>query len=194
MSEEKKYPIKYAVWELKKRGGWADGYKDITLGFITSKCYVVESSIVYLPNGDTKILHKVVFPFKDINIEEFELDWQKGQKLFIGKKIVPSYDASGNPHPIDIVSNVYESYEEASQEAEAKNQKISENIILQISESPITPEFREKYESLKKQFAKQLTMWQTLEQLVTSETTDMKVSNETNVTEALQLLIRINYR
>ena len=33
MSEEINYPIKYAVLELKERGGWAVNYENITQGF-----------------------------------------------------------------------------------------------------------------------------------------------------------------
>ena len=51
------YPIKYAVLELKSRGGWLVGFRDITQGFIASKCYVVETNIVYHQDGGNSITH-----------------------------------------------------------------------------------------------------------------------------------------
>lgn len=181
MSEEKKYPIKFAVLELKKHGGWIVGYNDITLGYIVSKCYVVESSIKYLPSGDTKISHKVVFPFKDINIEKLKLDLQKEQQYYIGEKITPCYDTWGNSYPVDIVSNIFESYEEAKQEAEIKNKEIMKNLILEVSSQNSILKFKEEYENLKKQFTEQLTICQAFEQLVTIETADMDVSSEISI-------------
>ena len=64
------YPIKYAVLELKKRGGWAVDFEDVTQGFIVSKCYVVESNIVYNADGTNSVKHKVVFPYDDISLFE----------------------------------------------------------------------------------------------------------------------------
>ena len=63
MKEKVNFPIKYAVLELTQSGGWMVDYKDITKGFIVSKCYVIEDNIIYDSDGNSKIVHKVFFPF-----------------------------------------------------------------------------------------------------------------------------------
>ena len=86
MNKEINYPIKYAVLELKERGGWSVGYKDITQGFIVSKCYVIESSIIYNADGSYKTIHRVVFPFSDIAAFKDSLAYGK---QYIGKPEIP---------------------------------------------------------------------------------------------------------
>lgn len=175
MKEEKKYPIKYAVLELKKDGGYLVNYNDITVGYIASKCYLVKSSIEYLPSGKNKITHEVVFPYRDIKI--FELSLKNGFND-IGKPISPSYDFSGDPYPVDIVSDVFETFEEANKQAIEKNKKLEENMIMQVYGSINRPEFKKNYEILKKQFNDQLSINQLFEQLVMVETENMHISNE----------------
>lgn len=100
MSSKNKYPIKYAVLELKESGGWPVGYKDIIRGNIVSKCYVVESSIRY---GDSKIFHKVVFLFSSLETLKQSLH---NQSQYIGEKAIPSYDANGDPYPITKIKKL----------------------------------------------------------------------------------------
>lgn len=97
------YPIKYAILELKKTGGWADRYETITQGFIVSKCYVVESSITYHFNGNNKIAHKVVFPFENLLCLEESL---MNGKQNIGEPNISSYDACNRPSLINIVKTI----------------------------------------------------------------------------------------
>lgn len=78
MNKEINYPIKYTILELKERGGYLVGYEDITQGFVVSKCYVIESSIAYNADGSNKIIHKVVFPFQ--NIESFKISLRNGMQ------------------------------------------------------------------------------------------------------------------
>ena len=57
------YPIKYAVLKVEVSD------KDIkrTLGYIVSKCYVVESFSRIDKEGNTRNGYKVVFPYNNIN-------------------------------------------------------------------------------------------------------------------------------
>ena len=48
-----KYPIKYAILELKVDGGPIHGYEEITKGFIVSKCFVLAEGLKYTSVGKT---------------------------------------------------------------------------------------------------------------------------------------------
>ena len=63
MSRELNYPIKYAVLELKEKGGYLVGYKGITQGFIVSKCYVIRSNRAYNSDG-SKIFRSLKNPLE----------------------------------------------------------------------------------------------------------------------------------
>ena len=173
MNLELKYPIKYAVLELKEPGGWAVGYKDITQGFIVSKCYVVGSEIKYYSNGENKITHKVVFPFK--NISDFRISLQNGTDYNLNE-VIPSYDACGRPYPIDEVSYLFDSYEQAHESAFKKNEKIEGDLILAVS---LTDEnWIEKYEKLKIEFLENLNICNQFENLILEKTENMDISDD----------------
>lgn len=61
MNEDLRFPIKYAVLELKSPGGYSTNYEDVTEGFIVSKCYVVGCEVKYFPTGEAKVTYKVYF-------------------------------------------------------------------------------------------------------------------------------------
>ena len=126
MYKEINYPIKYAVLELKERGGYSVGYEDITQGFIVSKCYVIESNIVYNYDGSNKIIHKVVFPFS--NIEKFKNALRNGRHN-IGDAEVPKYDACNRIYPINEVTDLFDSYDDAKEAAIEKNEDYEYNIM-----------------------------------------------------------------
>ena len=147
MRNELEYPIKYAVLELKEQGGFLAGYEDITQGFIVSKCYVVGSEIKYYSNGKYDITYKVVFPFK--NISSFKLSLNRGTS-YDCYETIPLYDASGDPYPIDIVTSLFDNYEEAKEISLLKNEKMEENLILKIS--LLDENWKEKYEKLKQDY------------------------------------------
>ena len=64
--EDLHYPIQYAILEIKEKGGYLVGYKDIIRGYIVSKCYVVGHVVTYEKSGNYGITHKVVFPFPSV--------------------------------------------------------------------------------------------------------------------------------
>lgn len=178
MNKEMNYPIKYAVLELKSRGGWSVGYEDITQGFIVSKCYVVESNIVYHSDGTNKLTHKVVFPFEDISCLQNSL--MNGIQN-IGEENIPSYDACNRPYPVNVVSNLFDSYEEAKIEAEQKNEEYRHNLILKVSMS--NSNWNEKFEILKLEFEQRLELCYLFERLVLEATENMKLSDQLSIDE-----------
>ena len=177
MNQEQKYPIKYAVLELKERGGWSVGYEDVIKGYIASKCYVVESIIKYLPNGSSKVYHKVVFPLNDF--ETFKLKLSRKNLNHFSKDTV-KYDACDNPYPSSIVEEIFDNYDEAKTHAELKNKNLEENIILNktIHMSFNSQEFIEKCKKLKAEFATQLSTCKLYEQVIAKNTKDMEITKE----------------
>lgn len=182
MNKAINYPIKYAVLELKEKGGWSVKYEDITQGFIVSKCYVIESNIVYNPDGSNNIIHKVVFPFQDI--ETFKNSLING-KQNIGKAEIPRYDACNRISPINVVTDLFDSYETAKEAAQEKNEEYECSIILQVP-NPIdtrlsNSNWKEQYEILKQEFRARLEKCNLFEQLVLKATEDMTISKEASM-------------
>jgi len=156
--------------ELKKRGGWSVGYEDITQGFIVSKCYVMESNIVYHSDGSNEITHKVVFPFENISC------FGANDRQILGNENIPYYDACNNPRPVNVVTNLFDSYEEAKIVAEERNGKLKNNLIFEVEMSE--PDWKETLEKLEKKFDKRLELCYLFEQLVLEKTSDMKISKQ----------------
>lgn len=178
MSKEINYPIKYAVLELKKNGGWSVGYEDITQGFIVSKCYVVESNIIYHSDGKKKVTHKVVFPFEDISCLEVSL--MNGSQN-IGEENIPSYDACNRPYPINIVTDLFDSYEKAKIIADEKNEECRHSLILKVAMG--NSNWKEKFEVLKQEFEQKLELCNLFERLVLEATEDMNISEQLSIDE-----------
>ena len=179
MNKEINYPIKYAVLELKEKGGYLVGYENIVQGFIASKCYVIESSIIYKSDGSNKVIHKVVFPFQDI--ESFKISLRNGRKN-VGNAEIPQYDACGNIYPINIVTDLFNSYELAKIAAEEKNEEHRCNLISKVP-VPIPARlsnvnWQKQYEELKQEFENGLEICNIFEQLVLEATLDMDISEE----------------
>lgn len=174
MNEENNYPIKYAVLELKERGGYTAGYNDIIRGYIASMCYVLESHIKYLPNGNIKTFHKVLFPYN--NIEIFKLGLQSGILNSIGERNTIHYDVYGNPYPVSIVSDIFESYAEAKEQAIEKNEEMKSNLSMEIPGPVNRTGFMDEYEKLKKEFNYQLSICELFEESLINETNDMNIT------------------
>ncbi len=172
MEREINFPIKYAVLELKEKGGWAVGYKDIIRGYIVSKCYVMESSISYKSDGTNKITHKVVFPYK--NLETLEISIKNGE-YYLGKAELPRYDAYNNPYPVNIVDSLFDTFEEAKIIANEKNEELEANILWAI---PTLGNNNSLYETKKNEFKDKLRLCDLFEQLLLEIAEDMSITED----------------
>ena len=177
MSKEINYPIKYAVLELKERGGWLVGYKNVTQGFIVSKCYVIESNIVYHSDGSYNVIHKVVFPYSDITTFKNSLIY--GGKN-IGRSEIPRYDACDRVYPIDVVSDLFDSYEEAKAASISKNEEFKSNLIMKMpnfwNSNFLDSDWKQEDEYLIQKYEQNLDVCNLFEELVIEETKDMIIS------------------
>ena len=173
------YPIKYAVLELKEKGGWPVGYKDIIRGYIVSKCYVMESKISYRSDGTNKVTHKVVFPFTDL--ERFETS-VKNNEYYLGEAEMPRYDACNNPYPVNIVDDLFDTFEEAKISANEKNEELEANLLLNIPSSIFTEKIKSsfitQYKALEKEFKEKLELCYLFEQLLLKKTENMIISEK----------------
>ncbi len=162
MSRELNYPIKYAVLELKEKGGYLVGYKGITQGFIVSKCYVIRSNRAYNSDGSKDLTHIVVFPFKDISF--FKKSFRNGAQN-IGDNSIHSYDGHNDSYLTDVVTVLFNSYEPAKVVAEQKNEKHRQNL-----------DWNERSKTLTSEFEQSLELCYLFEQLVLDATKDMKIT------------------
>ena len=125
MEKELNYPIKYAVQELTIKGGWSQNYEEITLGFIVSKCYVINQNTKYLSNGTFETTYKVVFPYKDIDSFRYSLS---GHYHYNEEPSIPKYNYCGECTNENKVSELFDTYKEASLQAEIFNQEKRKKI------------------------------------------------------------------
>lgn len=166
------YPIKYAVLEVKEDGGYIQGYKKITLGYIVSKCYVIGSYIRYYAFSESKSSNFVFFPFN--NIKDFKFC---NPDLIEPDKI--RADCYGNPYPIDEVSHLFDTYEEAKENAEEKNDDLRRNLILnRVAVTPMNPDCQKEYDKLVKDFESDLEVCRKYEEFITERTSDMVIDKD----------------
>lgn len=159
--ENLNYPIKYAVLELKEKGGWDNNYEDITIGFIVSICYVVNQNIRYYQDGTNKTTYQVVFPYKDIHTFKY-------RQIFNDEPIIPHYSLWHKCLNSDKVSEIFDTYEEASIAAEKANINKRKSIICNIYE----------YNNLLKKHYEDLAICKQFEKLVQEKTIDMAITKE----------------
>ena len=188
MNNDTNFPIKYAVLELKESGGYITNYKDIIRGYIVSKCWVVESAIKYFSDGNAKVFHKVIFPYKDLDTLKTSL---RNDKEFIGERITINYDFNYNPHPIDIASELFDSYDEAKVIAEEKNKDMKNHIASKVYFNTSDLKFKQTLSDYEQEWAKQLSICQLFEKLSLSETEDMTITDSINQDKKFQLLKKL---
>lgn len=173
MEKKLNYPVKYAVLELKTDGGWDNNYEDVTVGFITSKCYVIGQNVRYYQDGSCKVFYQVVFPYNDI----YNYRWRTSIGYpFTEKEIIPSFGYHGNCTNENIVSNVFESFEEASVAADVINKERRDRVGYYLSVA--APDWEEKYNNLLEEFDKNLAICKSYEQAICDATSDMVVTGE----------------
>ncbi|MBR1413131.1 MAG: hypothetical protein IJ574_00475 [Bacilli bacterium] len=165
-------PIKYAVLELKEQGGFADNYEYQTKGYAVSKCYVLESKLKYLPNGDTKEEYNVFFPYKS-------LSWFKHSlKIFhnpnLGNPREANLDRDGSVTNGDIVTAVFDTYEEAKKLADELNKELE--IIARCEVSIADENYKSKIVPYIEKYQKEQAICEQFEQLAEELNKDMVVT------------------
>ena len=183
MNRNNNFPINYTVLELKEDGGYITNYEDIVRGYIVSKCWVVESSIKYYEDGNSKLFHKVIFPYK--NLETLKASLRNNSK-YIGERVIINHDFNYNPYPTDIVTNLFDTYEEAKLKAEEKNKELKNQIVSKVYFNISDSKFKQMLATCEQEFSAQLSICQLFEELSLLKTKDMTITKSIN--QELQLL------
>lgn len=173
MEKKFKYPVKYAVLELKVKGGWSDNYQDVTMGYIASKCYVIEQNIRFYQDGSSNLSYQVVFPYNDFNSYKTRM---ADENPLDGKAIAPTFELSGSCTNADTVLDVYDTLEEASMDAESKNERRIARAGAYISLAD--PNWREKYNAEARVVEQELAICKSYEQAICEKTANVTVGKE----------------
>ena len=104
------YPIKYAAMPIIEQTGRDSEYRVVC--YIVSKCYVVGREEKYNMSGNTECKYKVVFPYERDNLHRYL------------SRVEPSYNCYGECRNSTNVDKVFDSFEEAREDALKKNKKI----------------------------------------------------------------------
>lgn len=113
MSEEVKYPVYYAVQRMEHYSKF-EGF--LLIGFIVSKCWVINVVKNYSKNGDSEIIYKVFFPYSYCSIYNGLKTFNKDGTVML----IPSENETSTVR----LTNIYTSYEEAKKEADWQNSKM----------------------------------------------------------------------
>lgn len=184
MNKELNYPVKYAVLELKEVGGYSQGWEDITMGFIASKCFVVESKVKYLSDGSSIVSHKVVFPHKDY--KTFKVSLSVRNSIQVEDRITPQYNAISEPYPVNIVTDLFDTYEEAKEDAEAKNKELYHSIIRHLDVKYLV----KNLDRINKEYVSEMELCNLFEKASLEETEDMVVSYDREIDTTIKKLKR----
>lgn len=158
------YPVKYAVLGIEEQTGWGWGLNELerefsTVAYIVSKVYVVSETMEYFGNGTSKKTFQVVFPY----IEKGNL-----------RRSVPDYNLYDQCINATKVDMVFDTYEEAAEVANDKNQKILSLVLPFTSQ----PDWIEKYQKDKEKCNEKIESYKQFEREIQQHTMDMLVSSE----------------
>lgn len=167
------YPVKYAVLAVEEQVGWGFGLNELereydVCAYIVSKVYVVNKTVEYLGNGTSKKKYQVVFPYID------KEDLQNQRR-------VPDYSLYDQCINATTVTTVFDTYEEASKVANAKNQEILSLILPFTSD----PDWVQKYNQAKEKGLEKIESYKQFEQEIMQHTMDMVVTTD-SLTEDMQ--------
>ena len=161
------YPIKYAVMPIIEQTGWYPGLHELereygVVCYIVSKCYVVGREEKYNRNGNTLCNYKVVFPYKKDNLHRYLL------------RVEPSYNCDGKCSNSITVDKVFDSFEEAKEEAKKKNEEI---VKRKISFLHCDDNFLQNVSLLRKEQEEKINKYRKIERLMEKNSSDLVVND-----------------
>ncbi len=149
-------PIKYALMPIKEKDGCFNESK--VKAYMVSKCYVIEDTNHYYPNGRVGKRYTVVFPYKRI-----------GNKWI---RVKPEYNFALNPINTDVVDVLFDTYQDALKAAQEKNKELLSLIIGSMDYSEDLVERMKEKEEI---FAHMLRKVHEVEDLIETKTDDLVV-------------------
>ena len=161
------YPIKYGVLELKEPAGWPIGTKDVTRGYIVSKCYLIREVTEYQEDGNVKKSYHVVFPYR--KYYQFKIA-MTNNVLFEERAQIPSFSSS-----FTELAQVYDDYDSAATEALKMNGELRTRLITQEC-SLSTDSIGNAYNKANQRINDELMMCSKYEEYIASRTEELKTS------------------
>lgn len=160
------YPIKYALMPIEEQTGWIHGLNELepdrnVIAYIASKCYKISDKTEYYQTGIEKKSYEVVFPYER-------------EDYGVWVRVEPSFNLMhGSCINCITVDKVFDSYEDAHQEACKKNHKLA---LKSYGYLPCDFNFSECIRQFKEEYEEKLTIYQDLEQKIEQNTKDLVVA------------------
>lgn len=153
------YPIKYATMPIMGYVAWQ---REGAILYIASKCFQLKETKEYFRNGTTETRYSVMFPYKKKLENNASMTWER---------IEPSLE---NEQEIIVVGNVYNTKEEAEQEAERKNKILLEQKLRNIYTT--AENFQQERKKVEKKHQQQIEFFKCLEQQIDEKTRDLMIN------------------
>lgn len=158
-----KYPVKYALLPIYEQTGWAPGVNELEReygirAYIVSKVYIKKEVKEYLNNSTIKNRYLVVFPY--VRTSQYN-EWQRDAKCAFSKTNEK------------IVDELFDTYEEAKKAANATNKAILDEDKMQASFGFDQKALKEKLKKIEEKYAEYLAKFESIEEQILQETTDM---------------------
>lgn len=162
------YPIKYAVMPIIEQTGWYPGLNELereygVVCYIVSKCYVVGREEKYNRYGNTICEYKVVFPYKKDELHRYLL------------RVEPDYDFYGRCSNYINVDKVFDSFEEAREDASKKNNKI---VNKKISFLHCDDDFLKNVSLLREAQEEKVNKYRKIERMMEKNSSDLIVNDK----------------
>lgn len=162
------YPIKYTAMPIIEQTGWNSGLNELereygVVCYIVSKCYVVGREEKYNRYGNTECKYKVVFPYEKDNLHRCL------------SRVEPDYDFYGRCSNSINVDKVFDSFEEAREDAKKKNEKI---IKKKISFLHCDDNFLENVSLLRKEQEEKVNKYRKIERMMEKNSSDLVVNDK----------------
>ena len=152
------YPIKYAAMPIMGYVAWQ---REGAILYIASKCFQIKETTEYFRNGDTETSYSVLFPYKKVVDNNTSMTWER---------IEPSLE---NEQEIITVRNVYNTIEEAEQEAVRNNKILLEQKLRNIYTT--VENFQQERKKVEKKLQQQIDFFKNLEQEIEEKTKDLTI-------------------
>lgn len=163
------YPIKYAVMPIIEQTGWYPGLHELereygVVCYIVSKCYVVGREEKYNMYGETDCKYKVVFPY------------EKDNRYGVLSRVEPDFCLmNGRCNNSIDVEKVFDSFDEAKEDAEKKNKEILSKELCYIR---VDDDFDQNVSSVKEKREEIVNYYQEIESMIEENSTDLVVNDK----------------
>ncbi len=167
------YPIKYTAMPIIEQVGWSYGLNELerdydVVCYIVSKCYLISDKIKYKEDGKTEHEYEVVFPYQKSQYH----NW---------KRVIPTFNNKCTNS--NTVEKVFDTYEEALEFTNEKNQKLCAKTWSYL---PYSKDLNHQISQKIQEFNNKLSKYKLLEQQILTNTTNL---NPKNIKKLSKLII-----